>query len=142
MSARDLPLQLDGPAGRRELASVRQQIDDDLLHLFTIRENGERRISRSMRVADALLGELWNDERLAAAQCFLDRNLRHRQLDVAALEFREIEDHVDERHQVLLRLMDAIDILALVFVQSAVDVLLQYLEVAGHRVQRSAKLVT
>src|ERR1051325_10594203 len=38
--------------------------------------------------------------------------------------------------------MDAIDILALIVIQSAVDVLLKNLEIARHCVQRSAELVT
>ena len=41
----------------------------------------------------------------------------------------------------LLRLMNALDVLALLVVQAAVDVLLQDFQVAGDSVQRCAKLV-
>src|SRR5689334_6200411 len=95
-----------------------------------------------MGVRDSLLRELRRDERLCPAQCFLDRNLRHTELDQSAFELCEIEDHVYKRHQVLLRLMNPIYVFALIVVQTAVNVLLEDLEISGDRVQRCSKLVT
>ena len=95
-----------------------------------------------MRVGHAFLGELWGDQRLGDAQGLFDRNLRHRQLYGSALELGEVQDHVHQRQQMLLRLMDTVDIFALLFVQTTVDVLLQNLEVAGYRVKRRSEFVT
>src|SRR5436190_12378808 len=98
-------------------------------------------VARTLTVRYALLRELGSDQRFGDAQRLLDGNFRHRQLDRSAFKLREIEYHVHQRQQMLLRLMNALDVLALLVVQAAVDVLLQDFQVAGDSVQRRAKLV-
>ena len=94
-----------------------------------------------MGVGDGLLGELREHQRFGAEQRFLDRDLGHGELDGTRLELREIQDHVDQRHEVLLRLVNPPDVAALVLRQPAVDVLLKDLQVTRHGVQRRPELV-
>ena len=106
----DAPFQLDRSSGRREFHRIGQKIHDDLLHLLAIGEDAELIVAILVIVADALLCKLRRHERLSAAESLLDRDFGHGELDRPAFELREIENHVHQCEQVLLRLVNTTNI--------------------------------
>ena len=69
-----------------------------------------------MGVSNAFFRKLRRDERLCDAQSLFNRDFCHRQFDWSTFELGEIENHVHQCQQMLLRLVDAIHVLSLFFI--------------------------
>src|SRR6185503_2608884 len=131
----------DAPARTRELLSVRQQVEKNLIELLTV--GADHDVGRDAYVC-------LQSSRLELRLDHL-QYIRHRVGDIDVLDsisdaprfdLREIQDVVDEAEQVLLVSLDAYERLALRAGERAVNLHLEQLDVASDGVQRSAQLVT
>ena len=70
-----------------------------------------------------------------------DIECRQVELHPARLDLRQVEDVVDESQQVLARRIDVVQVILLLLVHVAKELLLQHLGKTDDRVQRRAKLM-
>ena len=125
----------------RELEGVRQQVEDDLLHLLAIavQHGRPRRQVEVHRQADAPHDRLELRDHLADHLAHVDRAEPDRH--AAGLDARDVEALVDDRQQVLAVGVDAREVLVLRLRERAGDALAEHLRVPEDRVERRAELV-
>src|SRR5437773_1262052 len=129
------------PALRREFDRVRQQIEEDLLHLGAVRDE-PRQLERYILLELELLAARERHRRLdALVDQLVEIELLGHHLQLPRLDAREIEDPVDELEQVGPAVVHRADVGLLALAQVAVEAVQQHLREADDRVQRRPELV-
>ena len=111
----------------------------------TIRRSSPMTVStsglRRQRHVDASPGRPLAHDHDPALERLGQREGRDLEIDLAGLDLREVEDVVDQRQQVACRAEDVVEVLGLLLVDLAEQLLAQHLREAADRVQRRPQLV-
>ena len=132
---------VDGPARRRELHGVREQVEDHLSDPALVAVDDVDVRNRRQRDLDAVLRRPLAHHHDAALERLPQRERRDLELDLPGLDLGEVEDVVDQRQQVVGRGQDVVEVLRLLLVDVAEQPLAQHLREADDRVQRRPQLV-
>ena len=132
---------VDGPARRRELHGVREQVEDHLPDPPLVARDDVDAGDRCERDLDAVLQRALAHHHDAALERVLQRERRDLELDLPGLDLGQVEDVVDQRQQVVARGEDVLEVLRLLLVELAEELLAEHLREADDRVQRRPQLV-